>query len=524
MATLPTSGFPGSGARLGFYVLIASLPFSDFLQTGIVAFNAAPVMGDLGASPEEYSIIATLYAVVAIGVIAGHRELVERLGWRRVLLGSSALFGLGSLLCAASGTLGAFALGRVLMALGCGSFMTAGRVLVNHIPPSPRRFTGIKFFAAGLAWGAVAGPVLASTALAARTWRAGFAALVLPALLVALLAALVLDDGRPVRLASTARTPGLPIALLSLMGGSFVLLHALAQSGFDHFDHPAALWGGLAMGAAVLGLFVASGSRAATALIGFRPLTQWRYLVGLGVFTVCYLVLGANNLMLPVLLQRALGLPLEIAGRYLGMGALAGVASWIVLSRLLPRHPAPARYYLAGFGALAACGWQLSHLSEGANPFESALPALMCNGAFIILALATTAMQTFQTVQQDERVFSHANQVKNMLAQFGVAAGMALATLCMQWRSSVRFTHLSESLSPSNTAFQEMLDRLTRHFAATADPVAAPRMALAQLAQMVSQEATLMAVLDYFSVITVLALACLTLVAVATTWQWKSHA
>ena len=57
-----------------------------------------------------------------------------------------------------------FGLGRALMALGCASFMTAGRVLVNHIPPSPRRFTGIRFFAAGLAWGMAAGPCW-------RRWR-----------------------------------------------------------------------------------------------------------------------------------------------------------------------------------------------------------------------------------------------------------------------------------------------------------------------------------------------------------------
>ena len=43
---------------LPLYLLIAALPFCDFLQTGIVAFNAAPVMGDIGASPEEYSAVA----------------------------------------------------------------------------------------------------------------------------------------------------------------------------------------------------------------------------------------------------------------------------------------------------------------------------------------------------------------------------------------------------------------------------------------------------------------------------------
>lgn len=65
--------------KLPLYALIAALPFSDFLQNGVVAFNAAPIMGDLGAGSEEYSPIATLYAVVAIGMVSLHRWLVEQL-------------------------------------------------------------------------------------------------------------------------------------------------------------------------------------------------------------------------------------------------------------------------------------------------------------------------------------------------------------------------------------------------------------------------------------------------------------
>ena len=55
---------------------------------------------------------------------------------------------------------------------------------------------------------------------------------------------------------------------------------------------------------------------------------------------------------------------------------MAGVASWIVLSRLLPRSPGPTRYYVTGLGALLLCAWQLSRLSETANPLHSVMPAL----------------------------------------------------------------------------------------------------------------------------------------------------
>ncbi len=38
----------------------------------MVSYSAAPVMGELGASPEEYSGVATMYAAIAIIVIAKH--------------------------------------------------------------------------------------------------------------------------------------------------------------------------------------------------------------------------------------------------------------------------------------------------------------------------------------------------------------------------------------------------------------------------------------------------------------------
>ena len=119
---------------------------------------------------------------------------------------------------------------------------------------------------------------------------------------------------------------------------------------------------------------------------------------------------------------------------------------------------------------------------------------------------------SFASMQQDDTTFSHANQVKNMVAQFGMAAGVALATLCMQWRSSLHFVRLNESLSTSNPAVQDTLQQLTQHFASVSDPANAARFALAHLAQWTTQEATLMASLDYFAAIAALATAGLVLV------------
>jgi DHA2 family multidrug resistance protein len=495
--------------RLPLYLLIACLPFTDFVQNGLVAFNAAPVMGDIGASPEEYTLVATLYAVMAIAMISQHRWLVERLGWRLFVQLSCALFAIGALLCGSSASLPGFAFGRVVMGAGSASFMTAGRVLVNRMPPTPARFTGIRFFASGIAWGAAIGPLLASVMWSSQGWRAGFFVLLVPAFAIAAIGSVVLPRELP---AAGPRSQSHSLGLLVLMGGSFALLHALQRSGFDFYSDPLTTALPVALALPALCLFVWLDGRRAHPLIRFRILVQQRYLVGLAVFGVAYVVLGANNVMLPVLLQRALGLPLDMIGRYLALGALAGVASWIVMARLLPKSPGPTRYYLVGFAALLGFGVLLATTSETAHPMQRVVPALLLHGTFVIVVLSTTAMQTFQTLQSDDTTFSHANQVKNMLAQFGMATGVALATLCMQWRSTLHYARLGESLSASNLALQDTLERLTQYFATTADPASAPRLAIAHVAQLATQEATLMASLDYFMAMAGLALVCLVLV------------
>lgn len=223
--------------------------------------------------------------------------------------------------------------------------------------------------------------------------------------------------------------------------------------------------------------------------------------------------------MMSVLLQRGLSVPQESAGLFLAAGALGGVLTFIVLARLLPRWRGPGRYYFAGFSALWLLGSLLSRLSESAHPLHDVVPALMFNNAFVILVLATTALHTFGEVQDDEAVFSCANQVKNMLSQFATAGGVAIATLVMQWRSSHHYDHLASSLGADNPALQPTIQSLVQFFSTSRGPEGALQLALAHLGQQVAQEATLMATLDYFAGISVFALVALAMLLLGLAWR-----
>lgn len=94
------------------YATIFLLSLTEFLQAGMTAFAAAPIMGELGIGPEEFSLVAAVYASVAILAISMQRWFVERIGARRFVQISAAISVLGSLLCATSVDLQSFLAGR----------------------------------------------------------------------------------------------------------------------------------------------------------------------------------------------------------------------------------------------------------------------------------------------------------------------------------------------------------------------------------------------------------------------------
>ena len=54
----------------------------EFLQLSMVAFGAGPIMGELSITPEDFSLIAAIYASVAILMISMQRWFVTRFGGR----------------------------------------------------------------------------------------------------------------------------------------------------------------------------------------------------------------------------------------------------------------------------------------------------------------------------------------------------------------------------------------------------------------------------------------------------------
>ena len=402
----------------------------EFLQAGMIAFAASPIMGHTGTSPEEYSFITAAYACVAIITISKQRWIVERTGWRLYVWGSLIIFITGAVICASSETYHSLMAGRIIMAIGGASFMTTARVLVNLLPPSPLRFSGIKAFATGLAAGTALAPWLASVAVSEDTWAGIFFILIAIACIVFSISGFCLPRETP---ADKLKSDTHPFLLMWLAGGTFSILWVFQRSNYNFYSDTMILL-----------------------TIAITGLSALFYFFG-------------------------------SMARYNG--------------KIMPKRPASKKFFVTGFLALAVYGYLMFRLTPTANIATYILPALLCNGIFIMLVMATTAVHTFREVQHNETVFAHAQQVKNMAAQFFMAMGITIATVGMQWRTTVHYAVMNTHITSANPHLQAALDTVSGIYAQHVSPVKANSMAFSWVAQTVKQHAVLLAGIDFYLMI-----------------------
>jgi len=122
---------------------------------------------------------------------------------------------------------------------------------------------------------------------------------------------------------------------------------------------------------------------------------------------------------------------------------------------------------------------------------------------FIVMVQATTAIHAFAELAHDEVAFMHGQQVKNMLAQFGSALGIASATLLLQWRTTEHLSVLNRRFALGDPELGRMLEQLTNAFSVS-QGAQAGQVALSQLTQQLNQQATMLSGLEYFHALALL--------------------
>lgn len=131
---MTSESYPLSRVRAVAFT-IAFVQFIGMLEGTIISTALPDMAGDFGVIPSEMGISITAYLLVVAAFLPASAWLADRFGTRKVLMIAIAGFGLSSLLCAMSESLGFFVAARIFQAL-CSSLMAPiGNLILLRITP-----------------------------------------------------------------------------------------------------------------------------------------------------------------------------------------------------------------------------------------------------------------------------------------------------------------------------------------------------------------------------------------------------
>lgn len=312
------------------------------LDAGMTNLALPMIAADLGVSPALAVLVVTAYQTAILAALLPGAALGERLGYRRVFAGGTALFAGASLLAAIAPSAPWLVAARAVQGLGGAAIMALGVPLLRFVVPAGRLGAAIGWNALTVALASSAGPALGAAILSRADW---------PWLYVvqAPLALTVLWATRQLPW-TPAGAQRLDLASLALCAGVFGAFAIAAQLML------ARLWlaVGLAIaGAACLGMIIRRESPKVAPLIPLDLLRTPAFRISVIASVLCFAGQTAGLVALPFYLLGPLGQTPAAAGFFMAVWPASVALTAVVVGRLADRL-ATAWLCAAGGTCLAA--------------------------------------------------------------------------------------------------------------------------------------------------------------------------
>ncbi|MDO5710454.1 MAG: MDR family MFS transporter, partial [Micrococcales bacterium] len=393
--------------------------------------NAIPVLMDvMGIDARAAQWLSTGFMLTMAIVIPTTGWLLQRVGRRTAFLMSMSSFTLGTLICALAPAFPVLLIGRVVQACGTAIMMPLLMSTVLVLVPERERGRVMGNVSLAISVAPALGPAVSGLVLSVASWRWLFGVVLPIAVGVAVLGFRMLARESEPR----GGALDLPSVVLTVIGfGGFV--YGLSQLGGDaHAVLPPAGCVGVGVGALVLFALrqVSLVRRGGFPLLDLRVLRNREYIVAVSIMALSFMALMGAVILLPIHLQRVLGLSTLQAGLLLMPGALLMGLLGPGVGRLYDRVGARllvvpgALVFVAG---LSVMGWATTWASW---PVFLALHIVMS----VSLAFIFTPIFTVGLGSLAPNLYEHGSALLGTLQQVAAAAGTALVITVMSTRTA----------------------------------------------------------------------------------------
>ena len=484
-------------------ILIALASFMEVLDTTIASVALPYIAGAMGVSQDEASWVITTYLVANAVSLTASTFFAQRFGRKKFFLICLALFTASSLLCAYAWSLQSLLLFRIMQGLGGGGMVPVAQSILADVFPPEKRGQGFALFGVAVVVAPIVGPTIGGWLSDNWSWHWNFLINVpIGVAAIALIAAILRPTGQ------RKRTEFDPVGFLlvaAFLGALEIMLDRGLEDDWFGSNFIIAV---AAVCAVAFVLMIPWEITRRNPMIDFRMVATRQF----GACFVVMLLIGgillSTTQAVPQLVQQDFGYTATWAGLVLSPGGVVTMIMMFVVGRLSAKVQ-PKYLIVAGAVIVALSMYDMTNV-YGDLGFWFLARSRMVIGVGIPLVFLPIFAASYAGIPTGKT--DQASALLNVARNTGGSIGVSVVANVLGHREQFHQNRLIEHAIPSNIPYQRTLDQLTNYFLAQGSSLLqAKQQAIHWIGQQVQAQASLLAYMDVFWVLMLIALAAIPL-------------
>jgi DHA2 family multidrug resistance protein len=406
-----------------------------------VAINT--IGGNLGASVDEVSWVATGYILANVIVMPLNGWLTAFLGRKRFYAASLAVFTIASFLCGTATSITQLVIYRVIQGIGGGALQPTAQAIMFESYPAEKRGNAMAIFGLGAMVGPAIGPTLGGYIVDNASWPLIFY-INIPIGIVAFLMTMMFIPNPKYIERSKAGLDWIGLTLMTV--GLSSLQYVLERGEHDDWYDSATITILTIVAVVTLVLFVWRMLRERHPLVALKVFKHSSFTIGNVLGIISGFGLFGTALILPLFFQTILGFTAFDTGLMLLPGALSTAVSMMIVGRILNRIDGRASIAF-GFLIFGLSTWMLGGLTTDAGFWDVFWPRLIQGFGlgFLFVPLSTITLGDIPIPEM-----AGATGVYTLVRQLGGSLGIAILTTLLVHQTAVAWNVLASGVTQTH--------------------------------------------------------------------------
>jgi DHA2 family multidrug resistance protein len=433
-----------------FVAVLASL--LEIIDTSIVNVALPTMMGNLGATLEDISMVVTGYAIANAIILPASAWLSERFGRRKYYLTCIVLFTATSIACGFAPNLYFLIVFRILQGAAGGALLPTSQTLIYEQFPKEKAGMAGAIFGMSVMVGPALGPVLGGYLTDQFGWRSIFNVNLPLGLLALAVGSVAIHDPEfqvESRKNGTRKLDAFGLGLL--IAGIGCLQYMLERGEADDWFSSTAIIMNAIVAAVCLPTFIWWELRAENPIINVRLFLDPIVRGGVTLMAAVGFFLYSVVFLMPTFLARTYGYDATQIGMLFIPGSLVTMFMMPIVGRLMQAGVNVKLLIAIGFVSIEATLYLMTQFSPVSSEGQI-LRSLYMRGfalAFLFVPINSSILSQFTG-----SALGQVSGLMNLFRQIGGSMGIAMVATLLNSRSHQNYLDLVSKVSPLNPTTQ----------------------------------------------------------------------